>query len=206
MSDDPTGKSGRRASFPKEYGDDEGSIFHRVRSDVLKKKVEAMLKEGVIKNLVSDLKLPREIVTHLMTQIDETKQAALGVVSREVRLFFENTNLSDELARVLSQLSFEITTRVRFVRNEDASQESTKKGAPSGESVSQKHATEERPRPSGDSARRSPEQATNKPVSHQADRGEGDRKAGDPDPAVTAPVAGGPAEFEAEESTEKKEA
>lgn len=99
--------------------DDDGSFFTKMRSDTLKKKIESVLKkDGVVKSLVSELKMPREIVTHLMSQIDETKQAALGVISKEVRLFFENTNLSDELAKLLSQLSFEVSTRVRFVRNE----------------------------------------------------------------------------------------
>ena len=108
------------APNPKEVeGDDEASFFTKMRSDTLKKKIESVLrKDGVVKNLVSELKMPREIVNHLMSQIDETKQAALGVISREVRVFFENTNLSDELAKLLSQLSFEVSTRVRFVRNE----------------------------------------------------------------------------------------
>jgi hypothetical protein len=97
---------------------DEGSFFDKMRKDTFKRKVESKLKEGVFKNIVSELKMPREIVTHLISQIDETKQAALGVISREVRLFLENTNLADEMTRVLSQLSFEVTTRVRFVPNE----------------------------------------------------------------------------------------
>jgi hypothetical protein len=96
----------------------EGSFFNKMRSDAFKRKVEAKLKEGVFKNIVSELKMPREIVTHLISQIDDTKQAALGVISREVRLFFENTNLADELARLLSQLSFEVSTQVRFIPNE----------------------------------------------------------------------------------------
>ena len=122
-------KAGPDSTSPRENGaEDEWSFFNKVRSDVLRKKLEAMLKkDGVVKNLVSELKLPREIVAHLMSQIDDTKQAALGVISREVRLFFENTNLSDELAKLLSQLSFEVSTRVRFVRNEPEEPRSSKK-------------------------------------------------------------------------------
>ncbi len=96
----------------------DGSFFHKVRSDVFRRKVEGVIKEGVIKNLVSELKLPREIVNHLMSQIDETKQATLKLIGKEVRQFFENTNLSEELANLLSQLSFEVSTKVRFVRND----------------------------------------------------------------------------------------
>lgn len=172
MSDESSGKTPRSAPSPRENGgEDEGSIFHRVRSDVLKKKVEAMLKEGVIKNLVSELKLPREIVTHLMTQIDETKQAALGVVSREVRLFFENTNLSEELTRVLSQLSFEITTRVRFVRNEDAVQKTTK-GARDRDTAAVNRAGDERISPGEAAPTQSKNASESKPASPKKARGE----------------------------------
>lgn len=102
----------------KENGSEEASFFHKVRSDVFRRKVEGVLKDGVIKNLVSELKLPREIVNHIMSQIDDTKQATLKLVGKEVRQFFENTNLSEEMANLLSQLSFEVSTKVRFVKND----------------------------------------------------------------------------------------
>lgn len=129
MTDD-TGKASERGASPKDTGgDDDGFFFNKTRSDALRKKIESVLKkDGVVKSLVSELKMPREIVTHLMSQIDDTKQAALGVISREVRLFFENTNLSEEMAKLLSQLSFEVSTRVRFVRNEP-DEKPKKKGA-----------------------------------------------------------------------------
>jgi hypothetical protein len=93
---------------------------------VFRRKVEAVLKEGVLKNIVSEMKLPKEIVSHLISQIDETKQATLKMVTREVRQFLENTNLADEMARLLSQLSFEVSTKVRFVRNDPPSTSSRK--------------------------------------------------------------------------------
>ena len=124
---DDTKKNGRDA------GNDNGvegevSFFNKMRSDVFRRKVEGVLKDGVIKNIAREMKLPREIVTHLISQIDETKQATLKLVSKEIRLFLENTNLSDEMAKLLSQLSFEVSTKVRFVREEPSyKNEKTKK-------------------------------------------------------------------------------
>jgi hypothetical protein len=120
MTDDTTKRTGRDEPSTRENGtEDDGVFFTKVRSDAVKRKIESMLKkDGVLKSLLGELKMPREIVTHLISQIDDTKQAALGVISKEVRLFFENTNLSEEMAKLLSQLSFEVSTRVRFVRNE----------------------------------------------------------------------------------------
>jgi hypothetical protein len=123
MTDEPNKPN---APAQKEQGTDEDWSFFG--KDVLKKKLESMLKkDGVVKSLVSELRLPREIVSHMISQIDETKQAALGVISREVRTFFENTNLADEMARLLSQVSFEVSTRVRFVRNEPEGKQESKK-------------------------------------------------------------------------------
>ncbi len=115
-----TETSNSSTSYENSNTESDGAFFfNKTRSDVLKKKIESMLKkDSVLKNLVSELKMPREIVTHFMSQIDDTKQAALGVISKEVRLFFENTNLSDELVKLLSQMSFEVSTRIRFVKNE----------------------------------------------------------------------------------------
>ena len=73
-----------------------------------------------LKALMGDLKLPKEIANHILSQIDETKHAALAVIARETRLFLEKTNLSDELAKLLTQVSFEIKTEVRFVPNDKA--------------------------------------------------------------------------------------
>jgi hypothetical protein len=73
---------------------------------------------GRLKALMGELKLPREIASHILAQVDETKHAALAVIARETRLFLEKTNLADELAKVLTQVSFEIKTQVRFLPND----------------------------------------------------------------------------------------
>jgi hypothetical protein len=75
---------------------------------------------GRLKSLMGELKLPREIASHILSQVDETKHAALAVIAKETRQFLEKTNLSEELAKLLTQISFEIRTEVRFVPNDKA--------------------------------------------------------------------------------------
>ncbi len=118
--------SDRPEHRPSEESDEESSIFEKVMPEGIKRGFENFLREGRIKNIVGDLKLPKEIVNHIMSQVDETKHAALGVVSREVRLFLERTNLSDEMAKLLTQISFEVTTQVRFVPSDKALKRETK--------------------------------------------------------------------------------
>jgi hypothetical protein len=70
------------------------------------------------RNLVNELKLPKEILSLLLAQIDETKNGLYRVVAKETRDFLEATNFAEELARVLTTLSFEIKTEVRFIPND----------------------------------------------------------------------------------------
>jgi len=97
--------------------DEEGSLFEKVPEGI-KRGFENLIRESRLKNIVGDLKLPKEVISHIMSQVDETKQAALGVIGREVRVFLENTNISEELAKLLTQISFEVKTQVRFVPND----------------------------------------------------------------------------------------
>ncbi len=72
-----------------------------------------------LRQRVTDLKLPKEVLSLLVAQVEDTKHELFGVVVREVRGFLEQTNLADELTRVLSSVSLEVRTQVRFVPNPD---------------------------------------------------------------------------------------
>ena len=109
-------------SFPAEHDDE--SLLDKMMPEGFKRRIEAgvesVLKDGRLKSLMGELKLPKEIVAHMMSQVDDTKQAAVAVIARETRLFLEKTNLSEEFVRMLSKISLEVKTQVRFVPNEDS--------------------------------------------------------------------------------------
>ena len=71
-----------------------------------------------VRHLVSDLKLPKEALGVLLGQLDESKNGLYRAVAREVRDFLEQTNFAEELTKVLTTLSFEIKTEVRFIPND----------------------------------------------------------------------------------------
>jgi hypothetical protein len=112
------------ANDDTKQGRDDPSLYERVVPEGFKRRIEAgvenVMKDGRLKALMGELKLPKEIANHILAQIDETKHAALAVIARETRLFLEKTNLSDELAKLLTQVTFEIKTEVRFVPNDKA--------------------------------------------------------------------------------------
>lgn len=62
--------------------------------------------------------VPKEIAGYVFSQIDDTKNAMVRVVAREVREFLEAADLSTELQKALTSLSFEIRTEIRFIPNE----------------------------------------------------------------------------------------
>jgi hypothetical protein len=71
-----------------------------------------------VRRLMSELRLPREALNAILSQIDESKSGLYRVVAKEVRDFLGKTNFADELTRALTSLSFEIRTEVRFIPND----------------------------------------------------------------------------------------
>ena len=74
--------------------------------------------DGRLRGALDDVKLPREIASYLFSQIDDTKNAMVRVVAHEIRDFLSATDLSKELQKALTALSFEIRTEIRFIPND----------------------------------------------------------------------------------------
>jgi hypothetical protein len=99
----------------------------RIVERILREGVRRAVEKGVekisdapddVRQFVHDLKLPREMAGLLLQQIDETKNGLYRAVAKELRDFLEHTNMSDEITRALTALSFEIKTEIRFIPNE----------------------------------------------------------------------------------------
>jgi len=76
--------------------------------------------EDGIRRLVAEFNLPREVAAYLMMQASASKDEMLRIVGSEVRRFLETVNLSGELQKLLTSLSFEIKTEIRFIPNDQA--------------------------------------------------------------------------------------
>ena len=98
--------------------------IERVIRDAIRKLVETgfeKITEGPesLRNFVADIKLPKEIASYVLLQIDETKNGLYRVVAKEIRGFLQQNDLGEELARALSHLSVEINTQIRFVPSDE---------------------------------------------------------------------------------------
>ena len=74
--------------------------------------------EDSLRRLTRDLNVPN-VAGYLGDAAEGTKDKVLEVVAREVREFLSHVNLSDEIARMLTTLSLEVKTEIRFIPNSE---------------------------------------------------------------------------------------
>ena len=112
--------------YDEEEGGDGRKRLEGILRDTLRRALEKGLEAGVgtlnradsALRGVADVKLPREVVTYVFSQVDETKNSLVRAVAREVRSFLEATDIATELQRALTTLSFEVKTEIRFIPND----------------------------------------------------------------------------------------
>jgi hypothetical protein len=111
----------------EELGDLPKGVRQRLEAfipELVKKTVTAGMgavfttEEG-IRRLTREMTLPKEVASYLVTTAATTKDELLRIVAREVREFLQNVQLSEELAKVLTMLTLEVKTTIRFVPHED---------------------------------------------------------------------------------------
>ena len=77
--------------------------------------------EEGIRHALADLKLPKEVVNYLVQTADKTKQDVVNALSREVKSFLKDADLAALATRILTSLTFEIKTEIRFHESESKS-------------------------------------------------------------------------------------
>jgi hypothetical protein len=75
--------------------------------------------EEGIRRLTKDMPMPKEVAGYLVNTASSTKDDLLRIIAREVREFLSTVNLSEEIAKMLTTLSFEIKTEIRFIPNDE---------------------------------------------------------------------------------------
>lgn len=76
--------------------------------------------EDGIRRLASEFHLPKDVAAYLLAQAASSKDEVLRIIGQEVRRSLETINLSGELQKLLTSLSFEIKTEIRFIPNDEA--------------------------------------------------------------------------------------
>jgi hypothetical protein len=76
--------------------------------------------EEGIRKLANEFSLPKDVASYLINSAQSTKDELFRIVAKEMREFLENVNLTQEFAKLLTTLSFEIKTEIRFIPNDEA--------------------------------------------------------------------------------------
>ncbi len=96
---------------------------------MVKRLIERAVETGVerlqespekLKDFLAEMRLPKEVISEILSHVDDTKLGLYRVVAKEIRDVLAETELADEIAKVLTKLSFEIRTEIRFVPNDRA--------------------------------------------------------------------------------------
>ena len=60
-----------------------------------------------------------DMVSYVASSADGAKDKVWEIIARETRDFLANLNLTEEIAKILTTLSFEIKTEIRFIPNSE---------------------------------------------------------------------------------------
>jgi hypothetical protein len=74
--------------------------------------------EEGIKKLARASALP-DVAGYLAHSADGAKDKVFEIIARETRDFLSNLNMTEEIAKILTTLSFEIKTEIRFIPNSE---------------------------------------------------------------------------------------
>jgi hypothetical protein len=117
--------AGDRAAASADADELPETIRHRLERlvpELVKKTFAAGLgavfstEEGIRK--IARESLP-EVAGYIASSADGAKDKVFDVIARETRDFLSTLNVSEEIAKMLTTLSFEIKTEIRFIPNSD---------------------------------------------------------------------------------------
>ncbi len=99
--------------------------------EVLKKVVStgigaAFMTEDAVKSILSDLSLPKEIMSGLLQNARNTKEDFLNSIREEVTAYLKKIDYSKEVEKILDQYDFEVTASIK-AKKKRAPRKSTKK-------------------------------------------------------------------------------
>lgn len=75
--------------------------------------------EEGIRKITKDMPLPKELASYVANTAGAGKDEVMRVMAREVREFLQTVNFSEEIAKMLTMLSFEVKTEIRFIPNDE---------------------------------------------------------------------------------------
>lgn len=88
-------------------------------SDILRRVVStgmsaAFMTEDAVKELISGLPLPKEMIAGLLQNAKATRNEFIGSVKNELKTYLDRLDVSKEVDRVLENYDLEISAKIKF--------------------------------------------------------------------------------------------
>jgi len=99
---------------PEEMKKLSGIVPDIVRRAVLTGVGALFMTEEGIRNLVGDMKMPKDALAFLMSQADKTRSEVARVVTQEVRRFLESETLRREIWKVVTGVTLEVNATIQL--------------------------------------------------------------------------------------------
>ena len=74
--------------------------------------------EEGIRRIATEMKLPKDVANYLIQQAAASKDELFRIVGRELRNALQQMDMAGELQKLLTAISFEIKTEIRFIPND----------------------------------------------------------------------------------------
>lgn len=79
----------------------------------------AFATEEGIRRITKDIPQAKDVVDYVASTAGATKDDVMRMMARETREFLQTVNFSEEIAKMLTMLSFEVKTEIRFIPNDE---------------------------------------------------------------------------------------
>src|SRR5439155_25567480 len=99
---------------PEEMKKLSGIVPDIVRRAVLTGVGALFMTEEGIRNLVGDMKMPKDALAFLLAQADKTRTEVARVVTHEVRRFLEGETLRREIWKLLTGVTLEVNATIQL--------------------------------------------------------------------------------------------
>jgi hypothetical protein len=98
---------------------EEGGFIPDMIRRTIERSVNAVLHSEDERRRFFSALLPRDFMNNVAAQVDSTKRDAVAMIGREMQQFLQQLNVGDEIKKILTSVSFEVATTVRFVPNDE---------------------------------------------------------------------------------------
>lgn len=109
----------KRKNDSSEYEISPKKVSDWVKKTLLTGVGAVFMTEESIRNTLSDMKIPKNVIASAVAQADKTKKDIIAIIAKEVRQFLDRIEVEDIIQKALAGQTIEINASIKFVADEN---------------------------------------------------------------------------------------